>query len=130
MDNLQHNEDILDQHAEPGIISMSEHVSECISAGITSSAGIDNDLESLFEADTSFTPPPLISSSTALTFLQNLTHYFYALPVSSLAPVPGSASIGVSDLEKSLYNTHRSLNQYLETQEKQSSLDSWLSSVL
>lgn len=92
----------------------------------TSSAGIDNDLESLFEADTSFTPPPLISSSTALTFLQDLTHYFYALPVSSLPPVPGSASIDVSDLEKSLSNTHRSLNQYLETQKKQSSLDSWL----
>ncbi|RPB24576.1 hypothetical protein L211DRAFT_837507 [Terfezia boudieri ATCC MYA-4762] len=115
MENLQHIEDILDQHAEPGIISMSEHVSECISASITSSAGIDNDLESFFEADTSFTPPPLIS---------NLTHYFYALPVSSLPPVPGSASIDVS--EKSLSNTHRSLIQYLETQKKQSSLDSWL----
>ncbi|RPB21891.1 hypothetical protein L211DRAFT_840244, partial [Terfezia boudieri ATCC MYA-4762] len=107
---LQHNEDILNQHAEPGIISMSEHVSECISASITSSAGIDNGLESLFEADTSFTPPPLISSSIALTFLQDLTHYFYALPVSSLPPVPESASIDVSDLAKSLTYTHRSLN--------------------
>ncbi|RPB28586.1 hypothetical protein L211DRAFT_833557 [Terfezia boudieri ATCC MYA-4762] len=82
MENLQHNEDILDQHAEPGIISMSEHVSECISA--------DNDLESLFEADTSFTPPPLI--------------------ISALPPVPGSAFIDVSDLEKSLSNINPSIS--------------------
>jgi len=66
---------------------------------------------------------PLISSLTALTFLQDLTHYFLSLPVSSLLPVPRSSSINVS---KPLSNTHRSLNQYLATQKKQSSLDHWL----
>lgn len=43
---------LMDQHAESVIIvTMSEHVSECISAGITSSPDMDNDLESLFETD-------------------------------------------------------------------------------
>jgi len=70
---------ILNQHTEPGIISMSEHVSGCISAGITSSAGMDNYLESLFDADITSILPPSTSSSTALTFFQDLTHYFHAL---------------------------------------------------
>ena len=34
---LHHDEDIPDRHAEPSIISMSRHVSECINAGLTSS---------------------------------------------------------------------------------------------
>ena len=50
-------------------IPMSEHVSECISAGITSSAGVENDLESPFEVDIACRPLPLISSSTVLTVL-------------------------------------------------------------
>ena len=55
---------------------------------------MENDLEPLVEADiASTTPLPLISSSTALTFLQDLTHYFHSLPVSSLLLVPGSSSI-------------------------------------
>jgi len=39
------------RHAEPKIISMSRHVSECINAGLTSSTGIANDLESTDEGD-------------------------------------------------------------------------------
>jgi len=62
---------------------------------------------SLFEADITSTPPPLISGSTALTLLQDLTHYFHSLPVSSFPPVPESSSINLSDLAKSLSNTHR-----------------------
>ena len=58
-----------DHHTEPGIIPMSEHVSECISTGITSSAGVENDPESRFEVDIASRPPPLISSSTALIVL-------------------------------------------------------------
>jgi len=43
---------------------------------------------SLFEADITSTLPPLISGSTALTFLQDLTHYLHSRPVSSRPPVP------------------------------------------
>ena len=117
------HEDILDHPTEPGIIPMSEHVSECISVGITSSVGMENDLESLFEADIASTPPPLISSYFSPRSYALLS--FHSLPVSSLPPVPGSSSINIFDLAKSLSNTHRSLNQYLATQKKQSSLDSW-----
>jgi len=40
---------------------------------------MENNLESLFEADIIPTPPPLISGSTALAFLQDLTHYLQFL---------------------------------------------------
>jgi len=104
---------------------MSEHVSERIFAGITSSAGMDNYLGSLFEAEITSISPPLISSSTALNFLQVLMHYFPSLPVSSLPP---SSSTNVSDLANSLSNIHWSLNQYLAIPKKQSSFDNWLHS--
>jgi len=118
---LYNDEDTLDQHVDSGIICMSEHVSECVTAGLTSSAGMDNDLESLFEADIASAPPRLISRASALTFLQNLIHYFHSL---QFLRSHGSSAINISDLAKSLSYTRQSLNQFLATQKKQSSLDS------
>lgn len=98
---LHHDGDTLYQHAEPGIIPMSKHVSECI-------AGMENDLESLLAS----TPPPLISGSTAVTALLDLTvritftHFqlllFHQYPsLLLLHNIPDSA--------KSLSCTHRNL---------------------
>ena len=47
-------------------LHMSEHVSECISAGITSSASIESSLQSLFEADIAPTPLPLLAAPQLL----------------------------------------------------------------
>jgi len=55
---------------------MSEHVSECIYTDLTSATGIANDLESTDEGDMVSIPIPIITSSTAVTFLQDLTFYF------------------------------------------------------
>jgi len=99
---------------------MSEHVSECINAGLTSSTGIANDLESTDEGDMVSIPMPIIT----VTFLQDLTFYFQSLSVSSLPAVPGSSpEINISDLIKSLSHVQRSLTQHLDAQ---SQLDSWL----
>lgn len=62
---------------------MYDHVAECISAGVTTAGGIDNDLESLYEEDILPTPLPIISGSTAPTVLQDLTHYFQSLPITT-----------------------------------------------
>ena len=77
---LHHDEDgIPDRHAEPSIISMSEHVSESINAGLTSSTGIANDLKSTDEGNMVPIPIP-----TAVTFLQDLAFYFQSLSFSFL----------------------------------------------
>ena len=76
---LHHDEDIPDRHAEPSIISMSRHVSECINAGLTSATGIANDLKSTDEGNMVSIPVP-----TAVTFLQDLTFYFQSLSFSFL----------------------------------------------
>jgi len=55
---------------------MSEHISECINADLTSSTGIANDLESTDEGDMVSIPIPIITGSAAVTFLQDLTFYF------------------------------------------------------
>jgi len=57
---LHHDEDIPDRHAEPSIISMSRHVSECINAGLTYSTGIANDLESTDEGNMVSIPIPIL----------------------------------------------------------------------
>ena len=49
--------------------------------------GMDNDLESLYEGDTSLTLLPIINGLTALTFLEALSHYFRSLPISLLLSV-------------------------------------------
>jgi len=120
---LHHDEDgIPDRHAEPSIISMSEHVSESISAGLTSSTGIANDLESTDEGD-------MISIQIQIIFLllQDLTFYFQSLSVSSLPAVPRSSpETNISDLIKSLSRVQRSLTQHLDAHKTQSQLDSWL----
>jgi len=121
---LHHDEDIPDRHAEPSIISMSEHVSECINAGLTSSTGIANDLESTDEGDMVSISIPIITDSTAVTFLQDVTFYFQSLSVSSLPAVPGE--INISDLIKSLSHVQRSLTQHLDAHKTQFQLDSWL----
>ena len=55
---------------------MYKHVYECIQAGITTLDDRDNNLKSLYESDISLTPPPIINGLTALTFLEDLSHYF------------------------------------------------------
>ena len=55
---------------------MYEHVYECIQAGLTMLDDMNNDLESLYESDISLTPPLIINGLTALTFLEDLSHYF------------------------------------------------------
>jgi len=117
---------------------MSEHVSECINADLTSSTGIANDLviscpDSLgawrcllcaplrgscvyirMKATLVLVSLPIsiITSSAAVTFLQDLTFYFqnhFQFP-----PVPGSPpEINISDLIKPLSHVQRSLTQHL-----------------
>ena len=65
-----------DNHVKPFLVPMHEHVYECIQAGLTTLDGMDNDLESLYEGDISLTSPPIINRLTALTFLEDLSHYF------------------------------------------------------
>ena len=60
----------------------------CIQAGLTTTDGIDNDLESLYEGDTSLIPPPIINGVTALTFLKDLSYHLRS-PISLLPSVPG-----------------------------------------
>ena len=47
---------------EPHINDMSTHVKECIDAGRTTLASLDNDLDSLYDDDSSF-PQPIITST-------------------------------------------------------------------
>ena len=110
-------------HVKPFLVPMHEHVYECIQAGLTTLDGMDNDLESLYEGDISLTPPPGL---TALTFLEDLSHYFRSLPISLLPSVPGTPSTNISDLVKLLSTTRQSLHQHLESQKKQSNLDGWV----
>ena len=63
---------------------MHEHVYECIQAWLTALDGMDNDLESLYEGDISLTLPLIINGLTALTFLEDLSHYFRSVPISSV----------------------------------------------
>ena len=42
-------------------------------------------------------PPPLISGTTAINFLQELEHYFQSRLVATLPPVPGSGETNISD---------------------------------
>ena len=46
--------------------------------------------------------PPIISGLTALTFLEDLSHYFRSLPMYFLAPVSGTLGTKISDLVKLL----------------------------
>ena len=113
------------------MILMSEHVSECIIAGLTytSTAGMANDLESMDEDDMTSTPASVITGPTAIIFLQDLTLYFQSLSVSSLPAVLGrwsSSNINVSELVTSLSHVQRSLTQHLDAHKIQSQLDSWL----
>ena len=80
-------------YTEASTVSMFEHVSECITAGLTSTAGMANDLESIDEDETISIPAPLITGPTAVVFLQDLTLYFQSLSVSSLpaSAIPGSS---------------------------------------
>ena len=82
---------------------MHEHVYDCIQAGLTTLDGMDNDLESLYEGDISLTPPPIINRLTALTFLEDLSHYFRSLAISLLPSVPGTLGTNISDLVKCVY---------------------------
>ena len=124
---LHHDKDLVDCHSEASTISMSEHVSECITAGLTSTTGMTNDLESIDDDDITSIPVPLITGSTAVLFLPDLTLYFQSLSVSSLPAVPGSSSdINISDLVTSLSHAQRSLAQHLDAHKTQSQLDSWL----
>ena len=76
---LRHDEDIAGCHAGPSIISMSEHVSECINAGLTSSTGIATELESTDESDISI-PIPIITGSTEYSCYISARSYNYILP--------------------------------------------------
>ena len=58
--------------------------------------------------------------------LHDLAQYLQLLPVTTLPAVPGLVATNISDLAKLLSSTHQSLNQNLEIQKTQSSLDSWL----
>ncbi|RPB23188.1 hypothetical protein L211DRAFT_838705 [Terfezia boudieri ATCC MYA-4762] len=55
-------------------------------AGLTSLAGLNNDLESLYDEHVPDHPPPapIISGTTAVNFLQELGHYFQSLPVATV----------------------------------------------
>ena len=55
---------------------------ECIDAGLTSLAGLNNDLEFLYDEHIQDPPPPppVISGTTAINFLQELGHYFQPSP--------------------------------------------------
>ena len=59
---------------------MHEHVYECIQAGLTTLDGMD----SLYMKVISLTPPPIINGLTALTFLEDLSHYSRSLPITLL----------------------------------------------
>jgi len=73
-------------------MSMSKHISETHRRPYFLSWHLQFLLE-----DTASTPPPLISGSIALTFLQDLTHYFHSPPV---LPERGSSSMNISGLAK------------------------------
>ena len=104
-------------------LHMSEHVSECISAGIASWKMILGlSLKPILHLHhLLLAAPQLLLFSKILRITFTLSQ-FLSLPHT---PVPGSSSINISNLAKSLSNTHRSLNQYLATQKKQSSIGSW-----
>ena len=71
---------------------------------------------------------PIITSTTAISFLNELGHYLQALPVGYFAVLgSGSASeINISDFAKSLTYLQKSLIEYVEANKKQNTLDSWL----
>ena len=70
---------------------MSAHVKECRDTGLTTLAGLDKDFDFLYDDD-SRSPQPLIASTTAISFLNDLDHYLQALPVACLPAVLGSGS--------------------------------------
>ena len=75
-DYLNYDEDTVHSHVKHFSVPMYEHVYECIQAGLTMLDDMNNDLESLYESDISLTPPLIINGLTALTFLEDLSHYF------------------------------------------------------
>ena len=118
------------ESTEAHIIDMSTHVKECIDAGLTTLAGLDKDLDTLYDDDSS-SPQPIITSTTAISFLDELGHYLQALPVATLPAVFGSGSasaseINISDFAKSITYLQKSLIEYAEANKKQNTLDSWL----
>ena len=99
---------------------MSAHVKECIDAGLTTLAGLDKDFDFLYDDDSS-SPQPLITSTTAISYLNELGHYLHALPVATLPAVLGSGSgseINISDFAKSLTYLQKSLTEYVEANKK------------
>ena len=123
---LLHDEDAASSTVDAKTVSMFTHVTNCISAGLTTTAGINNDLESLYEENISLTPPPIISDTTALMALQDLTQYFQSLAITSLPASTQATPLNISDLRKLLASTHQALHQHLETQKTQSNLNSCL----
>ena len=123
---LQHDEDVAT--TDVSTVCISEHVADCISAGLTSIAGIDNDLESNYKEDIPAEIPTLITGTAALNALEDLQNYFLSLPISTLPPVLAThiGQTNISDIAVLLSSTRQSLNQYLETQKTQSNLDKWI----
>jgi len=82
---------------EPHTIEMSAHVKECMEAGPTSLAGLNNDLESLYDGHTVCKTlqhhHPLFQ-----VLLQSISR---TRSVATLPPVPSSAEINLSHLVKS-----------------------------
>ena len=107
-DYLLYDEDLTTTSGstEAYTIDMSSHVKECIDAGLTTLTSLDNDLDSLYDDDlSSQAPQPIITSTTAISFLNELGYYLQALPVATLPAVLGSGSaseINISDCAKSL----------------------------
>ena len=112
---LLYDEDSTTISAESHTIEMAVHVKECIDAGLTSRAGLSNDLEYVHDEHIpDHLPLPSISSTTAISYLQELGRFFQSLPITTLPVVPGSAEINISDLAKSLAGAERALRQYVE----------------
>ena len=96
---------------------------ECIDAGLTTLAGLDNDLDSLYDDDSS-SPQLIITSTTAISCFNGLGHYLQALPVSTLLAVLGSGSaseINISDFAKSLTYLQHTLDSWLQPSQTSSS---------
>jgi len=68
---------------------MSEHVSECITAGLTSSAGMENDLVSVVKPISHLHHHLLLVAVLQLLLFFKILRitFFHSLPVSSLPPV-------------------------------------------
>jgi len=120
-----HDEDLTTVPTGPHTIEMSAQVKAYMDAGLTSLAGLNNGLESLYDEHIQDPPPlpPIVSGTNYYENFKNsdiIFNHCQSLP-SLQSPVQLKST---SPLQSHL--PMRSLRQYGEVHENQDTLDNWL----